>query len=161
MDIQLDCSCGQRFLIDSQYAGQAVACPTCGTAVVAPVPVRAAVKLERLPELKAQPTFSSYTLPPARGPSLWDQYKLWILGGFAALVLVALVTGAVVGLVWVSKYIEPRAPGQFRSDPVSEAPAPAATGRPPTGAGLQPVPPPATPPANDSDDYESDSSDAR
>ena len=154
MDIFVDCSCGQRFVIDSQYAGQAVACPTCGTAVVAPVPVRAAVPLEKLPELRAQPTFSSYTLPPARGPSLWSQYKLWILGGLAIAVLIALITAAVVGFIWLSKFLEPRLPGQMRSEPASESPA-TPPGRLNPGRVPSPAAPADKPPANDTDDYES------
>ena len=122
MDIQVDCSCGQKFVIDRQYAGQAVACPTCGATVVVPVPVWAPVQVEALPELKVQPAFSSYTLPGARPPSLWSLYKWWIVGSAALLILVALVSSIVVGLIWLMSLLEPRAPGQGRPEPTLETP---------------------------------------
>jgi hypothetical protein len=163
MDIQVDCSCGQKFAIDKQYVGQAVACPACGTAVVVPVPVWAPVQVETLPELKAQPTFSTYTLPPTRGPSLWSQYKLWVYGAAAIVALVALLVGFVVGLMWLMKMLEPPVPGQSTPAPAVEVPL--EPGTHPSGAPVVTppgtAPPAASPPAavqdDNSEDFEGDS----
>lgn len=162
MEIQVDCSCGQKFAIDKQYVGQAVACPTCGSAVIVPVPVRAAVQIEALPELKAQPTFSTYTLPATRGPSLWSQYKLWVFGAAAIVALVALVVGFVVGLMWLMKMLEPPVPGQSTPAPGVQMPqdptanpggVPVVT--PPGTAGPAAAPPAAAQDDN-SEDFEGD-----
>lgn len=165
MDILVDCSCGQKFQIDKQYVGQAVACPTCGTAVVVPVPVRVPVQLEALPELKAQPIFSSYTLPATRGPSVWSQYKGWVLAAFAIVIFVSLLVAIVWGLVWLSSAIEPPAPSQSGEPPAGESSqqpgAQPATGAPITGAPGTGAPSTAAPPAtsadDDSEDFEGDS----